>query len=493
MAEAGEQPENEVPSEEDRLQEKFNNIVARFGESIQGAFNNINAGDARDNEIAKSNLVRILAGTPVSNTLVPKGGSINQNSLESSNPELTALLGDPSQGEIVLSYPEHPFREDVNHMILFQMFEKEDESERIFKREKSKLGDKEITKLLDEINTVRDFSDPTSQFNAGTDYNPDFGPTSPVVIESDYINRETLGGQPSYDRSITFKPNEYLGTKETIQNEFETTYVYSSGKEPGASRDKEGKYKPNFRPPFVDRGISSKPKYKAKQNIFLYMPTSINETNIQTYDTPELLLATFLTGTAKSAYQAGAANGFGAAVEQVLDDLVNNTSLLTRAGAGLIDSAANILSIPLNTEATLTQLRGLAINPRKEQTYTAPDFRTFSYVFELYPRNRRETEMVNSMIRLFKYHSYPDLDSTGNLFVTPAIFRIKYLYKSQDALVENLWLNRIKDCILTECQVDYTSPGQFTTFSDGSPVGVKLSLTFRETTVVTKGDILEGA
>ena len=477
-----------------------------FFDTLSKTFDSISDGD-RDNvrDVDRRNAVTILAGNVVSNNLVG-GAAVDQNTLEVANPELELLLGNPAESETVLSYPQNIFQDDVNHMILFQMFEREDESERLLKRTVERSGTDDLQEYFEEeiLEKRQEF---ISELGATQDvYKARFN-------QSDFSGYGGLGGMPKIgglnQDELQGVQNDY-GVKSALYKQYgesnsvkfgrvgynppaPTEYKFGGsrrGNNAGRPSARPSDYKANFRPPFINRGLTETPKYKAKQNIFLYMPQTLNETNLQSYDTPELLLAKFASETLKNTLSAGGIIDGGS---ELINALKQNVSIGTRMGAAAIDSLANVLGLPLNAESVLTQLRGKALNPRREQTFQAPEFRTFSYVFELYPKSRAETDMINSMIRLFKYHSYPDLDSTGNLFVTPALFRIRYLYKSSGALVENIWLNRTKDCVLTEVNVDYTAPGKFTTHADGSPVGIKLSLTFKETTVVTKEDVLEGA
>lgn len=477
-----------------------------FFDTLSETFDAISDGDRSNiRDVDRSTALTILAGNVVSNNLVG-GAAVDQNTLEVANPELELLLGNPAESETVLSYPQNIFQDDVNHMILFQMFEREDESERLLKRTVERSGADDLQEYFEEeiLEKRQEF---VSELGATADvYQARFN-------QSDFSGYGGLGGMPKVggldQDELQRVQNEY-GVKASLYKQYgetnpakfgrvgynptqPTEYKFGGsrrGNNAGRPSSRPSDYKANFRPPFINRGLTETPKYKAKQNMFLYMPQTLNETNLQSYDTPELLLAKFASETLKNTLSAGGIIDGGS---ELINALKQNVSIGTRMGAAAIDSLANVLGLPLNAESVLTQLRGKALNPRREQTYQSPEFRTFSYVFELYPKSRAETDMINSMIRLFKYHSYPDLDSTGNLFVTPALFRIRYLYKSSGALVENIWLNRTKDCVLTEVNVDYTAPGKFTTHVDGSPVGIKLSLTFKETTVVTKEDVLDGA
>ena len=51
---------------------------------------------------------------------------------------------------------------------------------------------------------------------------------------------------------------------------------------------------------------------------------------------------------------------------------------------------------------------------------------------------------------------------------------------------------RINTCVLERCEVDYAPSGVYSTFTNGHPVAVRLSLGFREIEPVHKKRILQG-
>jgi hypothetical protein len=53
-------------------------------------------------------------------------------------------------------------------------------------------------------------------------------------------------------------------------------------------------------------------------------------------------------------------------------------------------------------------------------------------------------------------------------------------------------LHRHTSCVLTELNVNYTPNGTFSTFKDGRPTQINVSMTFRELTILTKELISEG-
>ena len=140
----------------------------------------------------------------------------------------------------------------------------------------------------------------------------------------------------------------------------------------------------------------------------------------------------------------------------------------------------------------VTKIMGIAINPRQEMYYEGPKFRTFDYSFKFWPRNQEESEAAQKVIKMFKYHMHPQLDSSygGRLFRVPSEFEIHYLH--YDGVNTNL--NKISRCALESCSVSYSpEEGNFKTFEDGAPVAYTMALTFKELEYMTKSTIFKGA
>jgi hypothetical protein len=53
-------------------------------------------------------------------------------------------------------------------------------------------------------------------------------------------------------------------------------------------------------------------------------------------------------------------------------------------------------------------------------------------------------------------------------------------------------INRHTSCVLTDLSVDYSPNGQFTSFSDGMPTQINISLVFKELATLTKEKIQDG-
>jgi hypothetical protein len=132
-----------------------------------------------------------------------------------------------------------------------------------------------------------------------------------------------------------------------------------------------------------------------------------------------------------------------------------------------------------------------AKNPFVLQLFESVDRRSFEYDFEFAPRSQDEVDEIYSIIRTFKRHALPARALGGRFLDFPAEFRITYVNMDK----ENLYLNRIARCALTEISVDYgTNP--FTTFrpddSGAAPTQIKMKLSFSELEILTQERIDQG-
>lgn len=131
-------------------------------------------------------------------------------------------------------------------------------------------------------------------------------------------------------------------------------------------------------------------------------------------------------------------------------------------------------------------LTGRAANPKKEQAFKSVDFRTFTFEYQFAPKDENEAQNVLNIIKAFKYHMHPEFKSEDAfLYVYPSEFDIAYYHGNE----ENLNIHRHTSCVLTEMNVNYTPSGVFTTFSNGMPTQINMTLTFKELMLLSKETI----
>tara|TARA_B100000035_G_scaffold273000_1_gene248613 strand:+ start:49 stop:1062 length:1014 start_codon:yes stop_codon:yes gene_type:complete len=217
--------------------------------------------------------------------------------------------------------------------------------------------------------------------------------------------------------------------------------------------------------------------------IALYMPNTIKATYKQTYDTEEAGIAGDLEALGASV-PSGAASS-----EQIKAFLGGTAGIALKEGKKLVGELVSLAGAgdPIRF---IQKRAGTALNPRNEQFYNSPDFRSFSYSFDFWPRSKDEAKAVEDIILIFKYNSAPGFkDLAGSQFTIPNYFKIKYMHNGE----VNTKLNLISACYCTNVDVDYAPDGQPSFFEDGSPVHIKLTVDFVEDRILTKADIEAGA
>ena len=197
-----------------------------------------------------------------------------------------------------------------------------------------------------------------------------------------------------------------------------------------------------------------------------------------------------------------------AAGDSVQNSLKNNQSLRDIGVTGIKNltpfAARSLLEETFGDagKAAAAGFLGTVNNPQLELLYSSPEFRTFRFEFLMYPRSSKEAEQVNAIIERLKFHQAPEILGKGNIggvgalfLVPPSEFDISFYYNGQI----NKNIPNISTCVLQSIDTDYAPNGQFSAYElensrnpsiggTGMPVGIRLSLTFKETVVLTKFD-----
>jgi|TARA_B110000046_G_scaffold162865_1_gene177466 hypothetical protein len=142
------------------------------------------------------------------------------------------------------------------------------------------------------------------------------------------------------------------------------------------------------------------------------------------------------------------------------------------------------------------QATGAAVgSANRHVLFKGIEFRTFSYVYQFLPKSQEESTMIRDMIRWFRSQMLPSLSQGGNKFHVPNWFTIDYKIDGESTE----YLNKIKPCVCTACDVEYGGDGQFAmlqadNFQIGSaaPAVIGLTLEFQEVQLVTRSDALAG-
>jgi len=239
-------------------------------------------------------------------------------------------------------------------------------------------------------------------------------------------------------------------------------------------------------------GMSSyhKTTKRITDSVAIYLPPNVQDSTAAAY-----------TGAATGVVGAAAAGAFGVIENMGKKDYEAAASGLVDAAQAIVGEAAIRATTELieatsgaeGTRGLINKAFGQADNPYMEVLFDAMNLRTFTYNFTFSPKNREETEDVQKIIQLFRFHMSPELKGEANRFLTlPSEFDIHYMYQAQDGQAsENDYYNKIATCVCTACDVNYTPDG-VKSFEGGAPTKITMSLAFQETELLTKERIALG-
>ena len=228
--------------------------------------------------------------------------------------------------------------------------------------------------------------------------------------------------------------------------------------------------------------------------ILLPIPASLQDTNNVRYDSSNLNgLAAAGVELAESGMRA---IDFTKPVQQQADALRDTAGVFkdrVQGGVGspeaakdiiiksLASAAVNQFGANTNFNQLLSRSTGEILNPNMELLFGGPTLRNFRFQFKFTPRNEKEAEQVRLIIRAFKRNMAPQAQggqlNSGNWFLkTPNVFKLRYRTGTKN----HPFLNKFKQCFLTDVQTTYTGEGVYATYDDGTPVSMILDLSFKE-------------
>ena len=227
----------------------------------------------------------------------------------------------------------------------------------------------------------------------------------------------------------------------------------------------------------------------ALSTITLPMPSGgITDRNSASWQSGELNAAQdALAGVSMNLILGGPAAGTDVAKKELTKATAGNKDLIKAI------IAAKSTETAIGTNNLLSRAFGVQINQNLELLFDGPQLRDFSFSFKMTPRSKDEAKMVRSIIRTFKQAMSVKRSQSVLLLKAPHTFRISYLTSTKD----HPYLNRFKECALTNCSVNYTPDGQYMSYDDSSPDGrsmtaYELSLSFSELEPIFDDDYDDG-
>ena len=229
---------------------------------------------------------------------------------------------------------------------------------------------------------------------------------------------------------------------------------------------------------------------RIKDSVALYLPANVQDSTTATYEGA----ATGVLGWGINEAIIGGAQWKADDLEALSDTAVGGLkTVLQEAIKNLGAEVVEGLTGAEGGVGLVNKLFGRALNPFVEVLFQTMGLRSFTYNFNFAPRNAKETEEIQQIIQLLRYHMAPELQGENSRYLTlPSEFDIHYMYRAQGGeSYENDYFNRIATCVLTAVNTDYT-PGKVRTFEHGAPTQITMSLSFQETELLTKEKINAG-
>lgn len=169
-------------------------------------------------------------------------------------------------------------------------------------------------------------------------------------------------------------------------------------------------------------------------------------------------------------------------------------SALAKIG-GFVDKAAALVGQEsLNTGNFIEKQLGVIVNPRKEQMFQGVEFRKWDFKFDFAPRSKAEAQMVADIIKVFRFHAYPEVSRNKAFFNFPSEFEItaKTYNPRTQVSSRNPALPKMNRCVLTDIKTNYTPEEVYHSFADGFPPRIEMTLSFVEADYITRQHIFEG-
>ncbi len=246
-------------------------------------------------------------------------------------------------------------------------------------------------------------------------------------------------------------------------------------------------------------------------SVLLYMPEKITTNYGFEYQGESLQLAVAGLGFADIA--GGGSMLSEEAKAEFIAGLGEQFSL--RFVTKILDDLGSLAGINVGATGTLEKKRRKVLNPHMQFLFKSVNQRSFEYTFSFAPRNEKDSEAIDNIIRTFKFYSHPEIQSGGLFHGYPAEFDIQYIAREnkEQPYAENDWLNKVGRCYLSGVAVDYSAAGVFSTFrglkkdlpdrfrgttpsstsrQGNPPTHINLTLTFNELETLNRAHIAEG-
>ena len=261
----------------------------------------------------------------------------------------------------------------------------------------------------------------------------------------------------------------------------------------------KGKYQnPKFEASFTDANTRVKNNMKTKYNIELPIPQEVNDSNQVTWG-DDRVNAIQLAGLAiaKDIIEEGPVDAIQKSQQAIramlsgvtLPDIGSETTNAVRAA--ISGAAVGALGGNITADSVIARSTGQILNSNLELLFQGVNLRTFPYSITFSPRSTDEALVVKAIIRSLKQSMSPKAgnyngSAQGIFLQSPDLFQLEYLKDG----APHPFLNKFKLAALTGMSVNYTNAGTYTSYEDGTPVNLRMDLTFKEINPIYHEDYL---
>ena len=302
------------------------------------------------------------------------------------------------------------------------------------------------------------------RFQFGTVYYPE---ETSNLDEGHYVIIDIIqNNKTAYGRNMNRKVKD-ADANEGFEDSYDPTQTKLKQRQKKLRQQKSG----------INQGTSTTHS-RISDSVCIYTPAEAVKFN---YAANYESLATGLAGLMASSMEVGKSMDLKEAITQGGGQMLER--VLGEAVVGIASALPGVGDI----RGAIDKSMGRALNPFNEQVFRSVPFREFTFPFVFAPKNRKEMETVQKILKLFRFHMLPEFSNkTKGAFLSPSEFQITYMYRNK----QNRYIPHISRCVLKSLEVDYATEGQFHTFREddtgAAPITTTMSATFAETEIMTK-------
>ena len=222
-----------------------------------------------------------------------------------------------------------------------------------------------------------------------------------------------------------------------------------------------------------------------KYYIELPIPQEISDSNTVTWGEDQMNIFQLAGITAASRALDDASGTFQQALDFIqkgikFDGFDEGTQNAIRNA--ISGKAIDALGGNVNMSSVIARTTGQVLNSNLELLFGGVNLRSFPFSVTFTPRYYEEMLEVKQIIRQLKSSmnakgkTMSAGSASGAFLKSPDVFSLRYLHNGQD----HPFLNQFKMCALTGMSVNYTNSGTYASYEDGTPVSIRLNMTFKE-------------